>query len=315
MVPSDANHAFLYVANATNGTVSTFSIASGKSTRVATATVPSFATPTAIASTPPQNFLYLATSDGSIYLNTIDGNGILKPGNNGNPVATVSQPIWMSMDRTGEWLFVASASARRMQEFRVDAATGELQLSTQTIALDAGTPAEIYLTPDNQRLFVALGKGGVDEFSFDAATGALGNRHHIATLHRGISADIALVSDDESKDLFVAESNSGIRAFAILPGEPVQEIAGSPFGPSQAAPNAVAVDSSRSNLYVTAGDSGASRTLTRYSISGDGSLTPISTTPFSADSFPAATRLDGSGNYLLSISKNAVPVLSPISTQ
>lgn len=52
-----------------------------------------------------------------------------------------------------------------------------------------------------------------------------------------------------------------------------------------------------------------------YSISANGSLTPISTTPFSAGSFPAATRFDGSGKYLLSISKDAVPVLSPLSTQ
>ena len=54
------------------------------------------------------------------------------------------------------------------------------------LALDPGKPTEVYVTPDNQKLFVALGKGGVDAFPFDAATGAVGTRQHIAPLHEQI---------------------------------------------------------------------------------------------------------------------------------
>ena len=164
--------------------------------------------PTAIAAVPSGKFLYLATSDGAVYLNTIASNGNLQPGNHGDPVANVTQPTWMSMDRTGKWLFVGSSIANDVQEFQIDAATGALHAAAQSPALDPGNPAEVYVTPDNQELFVALGKGGVDAFPFDAATGAVGTRQHIAPLHSG-SADNVLTSDSNFKKSVCERSEHG----------------------------------------------------------------------------------------------------------
>ena len=312
IAPSASNSSFVYVSNANNGTIGTFAVASGKVSSVAQSTVNAPASPTAIAGTPSGKFLYLATSDGAVYLNTIAINGNLKAGNNGNPVAKVTQPTWMSMDRTGRWLFVASSAAGDVQEFQIDAATGALHSVSQSPALDPGNPTEVYLTPDNQKLFVPLGKGGVDGFPFDPATGAVGTRQHIAPLHGGNSADNVLTSDSASRDLYVGEANTGIRAFSIGGSATLQEISGSPFGSPQGVPTSMVVEASSGDVVAA---NSAANAVTQYSIAADGALTVVSRTASSADSSPAALILGKNGRNVLSISKDAVPNLAHLPTQ
>ena len=311
IMPNATNSSFLYVSNANNGTIGTFAVASGNVSRVAQSSVNAPASPTAIAATPSGTFLSLATSDGAVYLNTIASNGNLHAGNRGNPVANVSQPTWMSMDRAGKWLFIASSAAGGVQEFRIDAATGALHAVSQSPALDPGTPTEVYLTPDNEKLFVALGKDGVDAFPFDAASGAVGTRQHIAPLHRG-SADNVLTSDSASKNLYVSEANTGIRAFSIGSGMTLQEISGSPFGSPQGVPTSMVIESSRGALVAA---NSAANAITQYSIAADGALTAVSRSSSSADSSPAALTVDKSGRNVLSTSKNAVPNLAHLPSQ
>jgi 6-phosphogluconolactonase (cycloisomerase 2 family) len=272
---------------------------------VAQSTTNAPASPTAIAAIPSGKFLYLATSDGAVYLNTIASNGNLQVGNRGNPVANVTQPTWMSMDRAGKWLFVASSIAHEVQEFHIDAATGALHSVPQSPALNPGTPAEVYVTPDNQKLFIALGKGGVDAFPFDASTGAVGTRQHIAPLHR-TSADNVLTSDSASRNLYVSEASTGIRAFSIGGGATLQEIAGSPFGSRQNVPTSMVIQVSSGDLVAANSDA---NTITQYSISADGALKVVSRYSSSAASSPAAL-IPGKNGNVLSISKDAVPKLA-----
>jgi 6-phosphogluconolactonase (cycloisomerase 2 family) len=299
------------VANANNGTIATFAVASGNVSSVAQSTVNAPASPTAIAATPSGKFLYFATSDGAVYLNTIATNGSLQPANQGNPVANVAQPTWMSMDRAGKWLFVASSAAGGVQEFQIDAATGALHPVSQSPGLDPGTPTEVYLTPDNQELFVALGKGGVDAFPFDAVTGALGTRQHVAPLHSS-SADDVVASDGASRNLYVGEANTGIRTFSIGGGATLQEISGSPFGSPQSVPTSMVIEASSGDLVAA---NSAANAITQYSIAADGGLTVVSRSSSSADSSPAALVLDKNGRNVLSVSKDAVPNLARLPSQ
>jgi 6-phosphogluconolactonase (cycloisomerase 2 family) len=311
ITPSASESSFLYVSNANTGTIGTFSVASGKVNSVAQSTVNASASPTAIAGTPNGKFLYLASSDGAVYLDTIASNGNLQVGNNGNPVANVTQPTWMSMDRAGKWLFIASFAAVGVQEFQIDAATGALHSVSQSPALDPGNPTEVYLTPDNEKLYVALGKGGVDAFPFDAATGAVGTRQHIAPLHTS-SSDNVLTSDSASTDLYVSEANTGIRAFSIGSEATLQEISGSPFGSPQSVPTSMVMEASSGDLMAA---NSAANSITQYSIAADGALTVVSRSSSSTDSSPTALVLDENGNNVLSISKNAVPIPAQIPSQ
>ncbi|MGB7197568.1 MAG: beta-propeller fold lactonase family protein [Acidobacteriaceae bacterium] len=270
---------------------------------VAQSSVNAPASPTAIAGTPNRSLLYVATSDGAVYLDTIGSNGNLQAGNGGNPVANVTQPTWMSMDRSGKWLFIASSAAGGVQEFQIDAASGALRPVSQSPALDSGNPTEVYLSPDNQKLFVALGMGGVDAFPFDVATGAVGTRQHIAPLHAN-SADNVLTSDNASRDLYVSEANTGIRAFSLGDGATLQEISGSPFGSPQSVPTSMVMQASNGDLVAA---NSAANTITQYSIDSDGALTMVSRSSSSTDSSPSALFLGENGKNVVSISKNAVP--------
>jgi 6-phosphogluconolactonase (cycloisomerase 2 family) len=312
ITPSASNSSFLYVSNASNGTIGTFAVASGKVSNVAQSTVKAPASPTAIAATPGGKFLYLATSDGAVYLNTIARNGNLQAGNDGNPVANVTKPTWMSMDRAGKWLFVASSAAGSVQEFQIDAATGALNSVSQSLALDPGKPTEVYLTPDDQKLFVPLGKGGLDGFPFDPGTGAVGPRQHIAPLHDGNSADNVLTSDSASQNLYVGEANTGIRAFSIGSGATLQEISGSPFGSPKNVPTSMVMDASSGDLVAA---NSAASVITQYSIAADGALKAVFRSASSADSSPAALIPDKNGRNVLSISKDAVPDLAHLPSQ
>lgn len=303
ITPSDSKPSFIYVANANTGTVGTFAVASGNASSLAQSTVDAPASPTAIAGAPNGKFLYLATSDGAVYLNTIASDGNLQPGNHGNPVANVARPTWMSMDRTGKWLFVASSAAGGLQEFQIDAATGALHPVLQSPALDPGKPTQVYLSPNDKELFIALGKGGVDAFPFDAATGTVGMRQHLAPLHTN-SADNVLTSDSASRNVYVAEAHTGIRAFSIGGGATLQEISGSPFGSPQNVPTSMVVRASNGELVAA---NSAANTISQYSIAADGSLRVVSRSSSSSDSSPAALILDKNGRNVLSISKDAVP--------
>ncbi|HEY5255914.1 MAG TPA: hypothetical protein VIJ53_14760, partial [Acidobacteriaceae bacterium] len=79
----------MYVSNANTGIVGAYAVASGNVSSVAQSSINATGSPTAIAAVPSGKFLYLATSDGAVYLNTIAGNGNLQPGNHGDPVANV----------------------------------------------------------------------------------------------------------------------------------------------------------------------------------------------------------------------------------
>lgn len=286
-------------------------MAAGNVSSTAQSTVNAPASPTAIAAMAGGKFLYLATSDGAVYLNTIESNGNLQAGNNGNPVAHVTQPTWMSMDRSGKWLFVASSAAGDVQEFQIASATGELHPVAESPALDTGTPTEVYLTPDNQSLFVALGRGGVDAFSFDPSTGAVGTRQHIAPLH-STSSDKVLTSDSASRNLYVSETNTGIRAFSIGGGATLQEISDSPFGSPQNVPTSMVMQVSSGDLVAA---NSAANAITQYSIAPDGALQVVSQSASTADSSPAALIPGKNGRNVLSISRDAAPSLAPLPSQ
>jgi 6-phosphogluconolactonase (cycloisomerase 2 family) len=214
------------------------------------------------------------------------------------------------MDRAGKWLFVASSAAGDVQEFQIDTATGALHPVAQSLVVDSGKPTEVYMTPNNQELFVALGKGGVDAFPFDPSTGAVGMRQHIAPLH-STSADNVLTSDSASRNLYVSEANTGIRAFSISNGATLQEISGSPFGSPQNVPTSMLMQVSGDHLVAANSTANA---ITQYSVAADGALTVVSQSPSPADSSPAAL-IPGKNGNVLSISKDAVPNLARLPSQ
>jgi 6-phosphogluconolactonase len=293
---------YAYVANATTGTLTGFPVPTAAFTTLTGTSYTLGTTPTALAATPNGNFLYVATLAGSIFMYTVGTNGALTLGNNGSPVVQALYPTWMTIDPSGNWLFEVSKSSSQMQVFQINTSTGVLtQSSQQSVVLSSGNPTQIYVTPDNQYVYIGLGPGGTDGFTFNSNTGVASGKIHLVP--RNGASDNTFAADANSAYLFVGEAGTGIRSLAIGTGGVLTEVTGSPFT-SQLGPQAIVVDPTNTYVYV------ANRTanvVTGYTLGTDGTLTPLSTSPFSTGSAPNAMSLDSTGKYLFVVNSGGSP--------
>ncbi len=293
---------YAYVANATTGTLAGFPVPTATFTTLTGTTYTLGTTPTALAATPNGAFLYVATLAGSIFLYTIGTNGALTLGNSGTPVVQALYPTWMTIDPSGNWLFVVSKSSSQLLIFQINTSTGTItQTSQGTIALSSGNPTQVYVTPDNQYVYIGLGPGGTDGFTFNSSTGVVSGKIHLVPLNG--ASDNTFAADNNSAYLFVGEAGTGIRSLAIGTGGGLTEVTGSPFA-SQLGPQSIVVDPTNAYVYV------ANRTanlITGYTLGTGGTLTPLSTSPFSTGSAPNAMSLDSTGKYLFVVNSGGSP--------
>lgn len=299
---------YAYVANATIGTIEGFPIPTAAFTTL-TGTSYSLGTPpSALAATPNGTFLYMATAAGSVFVYTIGTNGALILGNSGSAVTSTLNPTWMTVDRSGNWLFLVSKSSPQLLIFQINTSTGTLTQSSQgTIPLDSGNPTQAYVTPNNQYVYVGLGLGGTDGFTFNSSTGAVSNQLHLAPLNG--ASDNALAADNNSAYLIVGEAGSGIRVLSIGANGALKEVTGSPFA-SQLGPKSIVVDPSNAYVYVA---NSTANVITGYTLGTGGTLKALSSSPFTAGTSPVAMSLDWTQKYLLVVSSGGSPDLEVFS--
>ncbi len=304
---------YAYIANATaiasgaQGTLAAFPIPKQAFTSLNGSSYTLGTPPSAVAASPKGTFLYVATLSGTVVVYSIGANGVLT---GGNQVVNVLTPTYMTIDPTGNWLFIIANNSSQLLVFQIDTATGAVVQTNQgTIALSNGTPTQVYVTPNGQNVYVGLGLGGIDSFSFSPTNGVLANHLHYNSLLPGGSSDNAIGSDSKSTYLFVGEAGTGIRVLTIGNGGALSDISGSPFQ-TQLGPAAIVVDPTNTYLYV------ANRTanvITGYTIGSTGTLTALSSSPFQAGAGPSSMSLDSTGKYLLVTSINGNPDLEVFS--
>ena len=294
---------YAYVANATTGTLAAFPVPTATFTTLTGSTYTLGTAPSALAATPSGSFLYVATALGSVFVYTIGTNGALTIGNSGSPVATTLLPTSMTVDPSGNWLFLVSSSIDALFEYQINTSTGVLTQvgATTGVPLSTGSPTQVYVTPDNQYVYIGLGLGGTDGFPFNDSSGALGSKVHLAPLNG--AADNAIAADNNSAYLFVGEAGSGIRSLTIGTGGSLKEVTGSPFA-SQLGPKSIVVDPTNSYVYVA---NKTANVITGYTLGTDGTLTPLSSSPFSTGSSPTAMSLDSTGTYLFVVNSGGSP--------
>jgi 6-phosphogluconolactonase (cycloisomerase 2 family) len=299
---------YAYVANATTATLAGFPVPTAAFTTLTGTSYTLGTTPTALAATPKGAFLYVATLAGSIFVYTIGTNGALTLGNGGSPVVQALYPTWMTIDPSGNWLFVVSKSSPQLLVFQINTSTGVItQTSQGTVLLSSGNPTQVYVTPNNQYVYIGLGPGGTDGFTFNSTTGAVSGKIHLVPLNG--ASDNTFAADNNSAYLLVGEAGTGIRSLTIGTGGSLQEVVGSPFA-SQLGPQAIVVDPTNTYVYV------ANRTdnvITGYTLGTDGTLTPLSSSPFATGSTPNAMSLDSTGKYLFVVNSGGSPDLQVFS--
>ena len=305
-IPTSAN--YIYVANQATDAIAGFSLTTGKLAALSGSPYTLGVPPSAMATTPSGSLLYVAASTGSVAVYTIASTGVLTLGNNGAAVAQTFSPTYMAVDTTGSWLFLVSNTSPQILEYQINPSTGVLTAPTPpTYTLTGGNPTQIYVTPNNQYVYIGLGTGGVDVFTLNSSTGALSNRQHLNSLNPSLNADNAIGSDANSKFLFVGETGTGggIRVFTIGNGGGLTEIKGSPFS-SGLGPSAIAMDPTNAFVYVASKTAG---TIAGYTLGSTGTLTQLSASPFAAGTSPIALSLDATRQYLAVASNGGSPDL------
>jgi 6-phosphogluconolactonase (cycloisomerase 2 family) len=293
--PPSGSGNYLYVANGTAGSVTGFSIGTSSLSNISNSPYTLGVAPSAIAITPTGSYVYVSTLAGAIYGYSVASSGVLSLLNGGNALITGVSPTALRVDPSGQWLIAADPSPQAWV-FSINTSTGALTQQGNPLALDPGSPYRVLFTPSNGLVYISLGTGGVDICTFNASTGALTKTNQILRPKAAAYADQGLATDPAGAYLFVAEIGaSAVRVLSIATNGSLTEVSGSPFK-TGVGPNAVAVDSTGSYVYVA---NRADGTISAFSLAAStGVLTAISGSPFATGTGPVDLSEDTSDKYL-----------------
>jgi 6-phosphogluconolactonase len=271
-----------------------------------------------LAVTPANTFLYAATTNG-IYAYAINSDGSITVQNSGNAVAQDVVATSMQVDSTGGYLLAAgigiSIGAQAIGIYQINSTTGLLTAITGSpLALYTGkaatatvvTPTAMLITPNNSYVYVSLSSLGVQVLTLGSG-GALSTGTAATFLPPTSTstspADYGLASDPNSKFLFVAEINTGLRVLSIGTSGTLNEVSGSPYAVGTG-PTGVALDTTGSYVYVA---NKGSNNISAFTLTAaSGKLAAISGSPFSSGGqLPIALVNDNQKKYLAVINSGS----------
>lgn len=303
---STGNH--VYIANSSTNTVAGYTIGTGKLTAVSGSPLSVGYSPTALAITPSNTFLYVA-GPGAIYVYTINSDGSLKASSSGAAVAIVNvASIDVSPD--GKWLFGLDNTQTTLDQFQINTSTGALSSVAATpyaVTNAVVVPKMVRVAPTGNFVFAALGTGGDYVFSLNTTTGAVVTAANI-TLGSAQTSDNALAIDSSGSHLYIARSglNGGLAVYNIQASGLPTEISGSPFT-TGAQPSAVQIDRSGKFLYTA---NRADGTITGFAIGSTGALATLAGSPYASGSQVISLAAEKTSTYILAGALGGSPDLS-----
>ena len=212
----------------------------------------------------------------------------------GTPVSLTYVPQALVVSRANTFLYVSSATAG-VYGYSIGANGGLSSLGQ----LAGNALLSMDVSPDGQWLAGLDGTSPLlDVFKIDAATGALTISPQTAyTFSAGVWTPRMVRFAPSGALIFAALGSAGEVAFTFntSTGVAAQTEARS-IGSTTSSDNALAVNSSSTALYVAR--SGTSSGVGVYTIGTNGSLTPVSGSPFAAGNTPYAVTIDPSGAYV-----------------
>lgn len=294
---------YAYVANSSKGGtyLNGYDVSTGALTALSGFPVNISVTPTAMAITPSNGFLYVATST-AIYAFTISSTGALTTVNSGAAVATPATGVQsMDISPDGNFLYALDVVGSSVYQYGI-ASTGALNNQIPFIIPTTGsnTAQAIKVAPNGNFLVCALGTGGDAIFAYSSGTGITNTTPALVSTGSATSGDFGLAID-----------TSNFVYFARTTGPAVVQVS----TPSAGVVNATAIN--QTNTLSTAGgphpvvlSSAAGGNvyvgnLTASSISGysetAGVLTNLTGSPYTAPSTVDALGRDKSGKYIVAV--------------
>lgn len=299
---------YVYVANANRNSISGFSIGTGTLTKVASSPLTLGYSPTALAITPSNNFLYVA-GPSSINAYTINANGSLSTPSGGASVA-IATVVSLDVSPDGNWLFGLDAIQQVLDLYAIDKTNGALAIKG-TIAYPIGTgatwvPRMVRVSPDASLVFAALGTAGDVVFTFNTSTGQTVYSQLLNTTN--VSSDNALAIDSTATHLFIARSGvgPGVAVYSIGTTGQLTPITGSPFAAGTQTYSLV-LRSGGANLYAA---NRADSTISGYTVGTNSALTQLTGSPYASGKQVTALGVDSTGKYLLAAANGGAPDLT-----
>jgi 6-phosphogluconolactonase len=303
---------YLYVANGSNTFLAGFGVSStGTLSVLNNSPYNNGVAAQSLAVTPANTFLYAGTTNG-IYVYAINSDGSITVQNNGSAAAQDVVATAMQVDSTGNYLLAVGIStsmqAQAIGIYTINTTSGVLTPVTGSpLALYTGkastativTPTGLLITPNNSYVYASLGTLGVQVLTLGSG-GALSTGSAVTLLPPFSTStsptDQGVASDPNSAFLFVAETNTGLRAFSIGTGGTLSEISGSPYAVGTG-PTAVILDATGSYVYVA---NKGSNNISAFTLTAaSGKLAAVAGSPFSSGGqLPIGMVNDNSKKYL-----------------
>lgn len=314
----------LYVANLTAANILAYTVSStGTLTAVSGSPYAPGEPPTALAITPGNTFLYVASASGILGY-SIGSGGVLTALNSGAALETdVLASTAMVVDTTGNYLFAAGidlgsgSNSPEVGVYAINTSTGALTEETGSpLAVpngngsSNGSPTQLYMAPNNEYMYLTLGSGATDILSFTESNGGLGvpTSNNLVNLSSNGSSQNNVIANAASTLLFMTETGAGVRVFTIGSGGALAEIKGSPFA-AGTGPTGIALNAAGTNLYVTNKGPGQISGFSVAATGTAGTLTALTGSPYAAGSLPLSLTLDQSGNFLAVANSGGTPDL------
>ncbi len=300
---------YAYVANSAKGAtyINGYTLASGSLTATTGSPYSLGYSPSAMAVTPANTFLYAASDSdltgtglGNIYGYSIGTGGALSILASGSPLLNESvTSIDISPD--GKWLFALDKDGLTFEEYTINSTTGILTLgSIYNIAGALGqlvTPVSLKVAPSGDYIVVALGTAGAETFSFTTSTGVVGPTASTitpATSATGINA----VAVDSNNYLYCA-GTAGLQVFSTTTaGVPTLQKTYT----TGKSPRSIVINSASTYVYVGNYTDG---TISGYAIGAGGALTPLTSSPYTAPTLVNALARDSTSAYVMAAGYNS----------
>ncbi len=311
---------YVYVANATTGTLAAFEVGTGTLTPVSGSPYVLDFVPTAVAVNPANSIVFVAGSNGTYgYVNSysIGTGGVLTLLMSNNTGAAGEVSIDISPD--GDWLVGLdsngpSVSEVIVDEYAINSSTGQLTLQTNTGGVYTYTgsqiptivPRAIKFAANEEEVLVAAGTAGDLVFPFSGGTFSAPQVLNLGTA--STTSDNAIAVSSGSSYLYIARSgtNGGLAVYTIGSGGVLSEISGSPLAAGDQ-PFSVVLNKAGTDAYVA---NQLDSTISGYSVASNGAVAVLSPATYTTPSAPRALAVDNSGDYLFAIANGGSPDLS-----
>ena len=283
---------YVYVANATAGTVAGFVV--GKNTLSAVANSPynlGFSL-TSVAVNPANNMVFVS-GNGAIYAFAIGSSGELSLLNNGSAVG-LANVVSMDVSPDGQWLFALDQNSVTLDQFQINTTTGVLSQFAGASYTGNGVtvvPRAVKIAPNGAYVFIAIGTAGDLVYPFNTSTGALSTP--LALSLPANTSDNALAVSPNSTYLYIARSGAvdGLAAYLIGSGGSLTAVSGSPYAAGNQ-PFSVAVSNDGSFVYLA---NQLDSSISAYRVTSNGTLNSLIGSPFAnwIGCYSAGNRPDG----------------------